>query len=310
MAAQIDLLNVLADAGVERLRDGRKEVSGACPAHEQRTGHPDSHPSWSINKTTYLHFCQSCHYKGTLTQLLVDLLGSAPVDLEIDLKQQSFLRQMAQVREDPNEVIEPIIPILTDWTLYHDLGDVPDRLLNFKMLQRSAIDRYEVRWNSDTRQWVLPIRSSTGQLLGAQYRQKDNVLTLPQGMEKQSTLFGYSQMVTYDFCALVESPLDAVRLFGLGIPAVSSLGSWVSEDQCRLLARAFSTIYLALDDDKAGHQGMDFVAPLIRRQGSAVVYWNYLDLKDEDGVKAKDLGDVASDDSLLQSWYRTRTMGL
>src|SRR5215510_11584528 len=105
MAKTLDLLSVLADAGIQHLRDGRKEISGACPAHTERTGHPDSHPSWSMSKTTYLHFCQSCHYKGSLTQLLVDMLGSAPVDLEIDLKQQSFLRQMAQIREDPAEVI-------------------------------------------------------------------------------------------------------------------------------------------------------------------------------------------------------------
>ena len=90
-------------------------------------------------------------------------------------------------------------------------------------------------------------------------------------MEKSTTLFGFSVMSQHDFCALVESPLDAVRLFGEGVPAVSSLGAWVSEEQIRLLSRAFSTVYLALDDDKTGHQGMDYIAPVLRRYGSAVV---------------------------------------
>ena len=309
MATTPDLLGILSDAGIERLRDGRKEIAGACPKHEERTGHVDHKPSWSINKFSYLHFCQSCHYKGTLTTLLVDMLGSAPVDLEVELKEQSFLRQMAEVRKDPTEVLDSVIPDLTDWTLRNVLRSVPDRLLRFRRLKRWAIDRYEVRWNHDTKQWVLPVRTPAGKLIGAQYRQKGNVLTLPKGMEKSVTLFGYSAMTQYDQVALVESPLDAVRLYGHGIPAVSSLGSWVSEDQVRLLARAFSTVYLALDDDKSGHQGMDFVAPYLRRHGSAVVYWNYTGLVDEDGNRAKDVGD-ASEKALMMSWYHTRRWGM
>ena len=157
MATTLDLLGILTDAGIERLHEGSKEIAGACPKHEERTGHPDHRPSWSINKFTYVHFCFSCGYKGNLTGLLVDLLGSAPVDLEIELKQQSFLRQMAKVREEPDELLEQVIPDLTDWTLRNILKSVPERLLKLRKLKRWAIDRYEVRWNHDTRQWVLPV---------------------------------------------------------------------------------------------------------------------------------------------------------
>ena len=106
----LDLLTTLSDAGIQRLHEGPKEISGACPMHEERTGHPDHHPSWSINKFSYLHFCQACQYKGTLTSLLVDILGSAPEDLEQDLKQQSFLRTMADVRAAPTQVLERCRP--------------------------------------------------------------------------------------------------------------------------------------------------------------------------------------------------------
>ena len=87
MVMEVDLLGALVEAGIDRLHEGRKEISGACPMHLQRTGHPDIHPSWSINRFTYLHNCLACGYKGTLTSLLVDLTGSAPEDLEIALKQ-------------------------------------------------------------------------------------------------------------------------------------------------------------------------------------------------------------------------------
>lgn len=306
----IDLMTVLADAGVERLHEGPKEISGACPQHEERTGHADRHPSWSINRFSYLFFCQACQYRGTLTQLLTDLLGSAPEDLERDLKQQSFLRTMSEVRAAPVQVLEPVTSTLTEWTLRYTMKDPPQRLVDFRQLRMSAIATYEVRWNTDTRQWVLPIRSSVGQLLGAQYRQKGNVLTLPAGLEKSTTLFGYSVMSHYDYAALVESPLDAVRLFGLGIPAVSSLGAHVSAEQCRLLARAFSVVYMCLDNDKAGRQGADYASSTLRRLGAASVPWDYDGLLDEDGRRVKDVGDVALDADIIDSWERTKRCGL
>jgi hypothetical protein len=273
--------------------------------HTQRTGHPDHHPSWSINRFTYLHNCLACGYKGTLTSLLVDITGAAPEDLEITLKEQSFLRKMQEARADP-ATVEATANTLTEWSLANEMVDVPERLLAFRQLRRQAIDAYQVRWNRGTKQWVLPVRSPSGVLMGAQYRQTGSVLTLPAGMEKGTTLFGYSQMCQHDCCALVESPLDAVRLFGLGIPAVSSLGAWVSQDQVRLLARAFSTIYLALDDDTPGRKAASIVSPLLRRQGAAVVAWSYHGLVDEEGKKAKDVGDVADDQALLAAWAQTR----
>lgn len=302
---RIDLVRYLADAGIQRLHEGRKEIAGACPMHVKRTGHADAHPSWSINRTTYLHFCQSCGYRGTLNSLLVDLLGSAPEDLETVLNEQAFLRKMAEVRADPDEVLEPVFN-LTEWGLANLLRDVPRRLLEGRRLRREAVDAYQVRWNAESRQWVLPLRSTDGRLIGAQYRQTGNVLTLPATVEKALTLFGYIQMTQYDHCVLVESPLDAVRLYGLGVPAVASLGAWVSAEQVRLLARTFTTVYMALDDDAAGHKGTDIAARGLHKQGAAVVSWSYHGLVDEDGRKAKDVGDVADDDALLEAWARTR----
>lgn len=302
----IDLFRYLTDAGIQQLRDGHTEISGACPAHTKRKGHADTHPSWSINKTTYVHNCFSCGYKGTLNSLLIDVLGSAPEDLEQQLHQQSFFRKMAEVWADPTEVLEPVLN-LTEYGLMHLMGDVPDRMLQGRWLHRDAINVYQVRWYKETKQVVLPLRApQTGNLIGAQYRQTGSVLTLPPNMEKATTLFGYQQMSQYDWVALVESPLDAVRLYGLGINAVSSLGAWISAAQIRLLARTFTTIYMALDDDDTGHRGAEIATRGLRKQGAAVVAWSYRGLTDEEGHKAKDVGDVPDDEALLASWQHTR----
>jgi hypothetical protein len=306
----LDVLTMLSAAGVQGLRDGRREVEGLCP----NPLHNDTHPSWSINKTTGLHHCFSCGYKGTLTALLVELTGVAPPDLENQLKTQGFLRSMQKVREHPEEVIDPVLPYLNDWSLMNELVDVPSKLLTFRRLVRHAVDQYQVRWQPDTKVWVLPLRSpQTGELLGAQLRKVGTVLTQPKGLPKSTTLFGYRQVYDQDYAVLVESPLDAVRLFGLGIPAIASLGAWVSTEQVNLMARCFAAVYIALDNpaiDKAGREGGEQVTAMLRKRRCAAIPWRYDGLLDEDNKPAKDVGDVPSDDALLTAWDRTQRWGL
>ena len=302
----LDLLRVLEQAGVQRLYDGRTEISGLCPNPQ----HNDTSPSWSINKTTYLHHCFACNYSGTLQGLLTELTGSAPPDLEMTLKSEGFLQQMAKARVNPEDTLADTVPLLTEWSLANLLSHVPDKLLALRKLLRHAIDFFQVRYDKEAREWVLPIRSPAGALWGAQYRRVGAVMTRPTGIEKSMTLFGLSAIQRYDEAVLVESPLDAVRLYGLGIPAVSSLGAFVSDEQVQLLARNFGTVSLALHNDKAGRPGACSAPRALRRRGAAVIPWRYEGLVDEDGKRAKDPGDVANDDMLWAAWERTRRMGL
>jgi hypothetical protein len=275
--------------------------------HRKRTGRDDRHPSWSINRKTYLHSCFSCGYKGTLTDLLIDLTGSAPADLEMNLNKESFLRRVTEARAAPEEVITPE---LTDWVLDNRTDPVPERMLGLRWLKRPAIDQYQVRWMRDTKQWLLPLRGIDGTLIGAQYRQKGSVFTLPTGIEKSKTFFGYHQVKLYDSAVLVESPLDAVRLAGLGIPAFSPLGAWVSHEQVQIMSRLFSHVFLALDNDKAGKSAEAVVIPMLHKAGCPAIKWDYTGLKDDEGKPAKDIGDVPDDAALLGAWDRTRRWGL
>lgn len=305
----MNLREMLETAGIQGLRESSKQIHGRCPMHLKRTGREDRHPSWAVNKSTFIHGCWSCGYSGTLVSLLVDLTGSAPVDLEDSLRQDSFLRKMAENRANADALLAPVTPILTEWALVNVMKAVPSKLLALRWLKREAIDVYQVRWDSDTRQWVLPLWDTRGSLLGAQYRQKGSVYTLPEGMNKSVTFFGYPQVKEFDYAVLVESPLDAVRLFGLGIPAFSTLGAWVHQEQVRLMARLFSYIVLALDNDKAGHDAEAVVIPMLKKAHCPAVKWDYTDLVDERGEPAKDVGDVPDDDALLGAWDRTTRRG-
>lgn len=101
-----------------------------------------------------------------------------------------------------------------------------------------------------------------------------------------------------DRIAIVESPLDAVRLYGLGIDAVSSFGAHVSAIQIDLLARYFTDVVLAMDNDSVGRNANQILTRALK--GRCNVYpFAYR------GLSAKDPGDVQSDQDLLDAWNRS-----
>jgi len=140
--------------------------------------------------------------------------------------------------------------------------------------------------------------------MGFQFRQKGIVLNHPSGMEKSKTLFGLHLFKNESQITLVESPLDAVRFYNVGVPAVSSFGASISTEQVDLMARNFRIVILALDDDPAGRRSNEIIHRMLKKRGCVVLDFDYK------GLGVKDPGDVESDTDLLNAWNRSISMNL
>jgi DNA primase len=278
--------------GIEVVRESGGELWALCPGHLERTGKVDSHPSWSINESTYLHFCFSCGYSGSIQSLYQDILGDVPGDLAWELTKQSAISSVNR-----EERYEPTNqgPIISEWTLRH-FDALPDRMLERRHLQRISVEEFEVRWDKVTKCWVLPIRDLAGELMGFQFRQKGTVINHPEGVEKSKTLFGIHLFTDSDRITIVESPLDAVRFHGVGVAAVSSFGASVSDEQITLLSRNFRTVVLAMDNDKPGQAANRFLQGALRSRGCITMDFSYR------GLAVKDPGDVSYDADLRKAW--------
>jgi DNA primase len=292
----LDVVPLLEQAGVHVLYERGDEVYGRCPNPD----HDDSNPSWSINSETLAHHCFSCGYGGSLQGLLLDLTGEFPDDLALTLKTQRFVKRAIEFRED--RIVEQ--PVITEWALGNLLKRVPPKLLALRRLAPEACDYYQVRWDGERKQWVLPIRDADGRLLGAQYRQKGSVQTLPAGLKKSQLVFGFHQATQHHTAAVTESPLDAVRLHQCGMPAFSTLGAYVSREQMDLMASNFRRVVIALDNDNAGREAAEILSRGLRKRRCVPMMLDYSGLTDEDGAPAKDPGDVADDGALSDACER------
>lgn len=296
----LDVLPYLVDAGLEEARQEDEEVHARCPAHEERAGKPDRNPSFWFNPAKGIGFCFSCGWKASFHDLVVRLTGRAPDgDLMLDITEASVIKKLTEAKRE--HFVDDIN--VHQWTLDVRFRDVPERLMAIRRLKTKAVAFFGVRFDPEHRCWVLPIRTPSGELLGWQQRQKGAISTYPKGIKKSVTLFGASEMLQHETLVLVESPLDVVRLWQCGIPAVSSMGAYVSNDQVTLLARNCETVVMALDNDVTGRQQSQRIGPFLRRRGAAVIDWRY------DG-RYKDPGDYESDEDLIAAWKSTLRFGL
>lgn len=299
----MDLMAVLEELGIEKLREGPKEISGRCPAHKRITGRSDSRPSWSINKETGAHICYSCQWRGGLVDLFQEVRGSVPDDLVHDLQVTSISRSIARATEEPEPEVEP------DWDWAHEVSvsvPVPESLREHRHLGPDALAHYQVMWNRERAAWMLPYTHPDGTVYGAQYRVKGAEMNMPEGVEAKASLFGIDKVLEESGpVALVESPLDAVRLWQVGAPAVASFGVWVSAAQVDILSRHFDLVVIAMDCDKAGLEANDRLHQVFSRKGLPHLFFEYATADPTSEEYRKDPGDYIDDKELLSQWNQS-----
>jgi Toprim domain len=292
-----DLVNVLERLGVEVTGLSESRVFGLCPLHEQRVGRPDSKPSWSIDRGLRVHHCWSCGYKGTLSTLIVDILGGTPAWAATWLRDHARQTAISRARGLSRAKETPLGPVGRHRALEDALKgfeDPPDSALAKRRLERFAVQHYGILWDPSEPAWILPIRRENGELLGYQEKPlRGTPMNHPRKLRKRETLFGIEHIGGEDFSTdlmiLVESPLDVVRLYSEGIPGgVSPYGAYTSTEQVAFLRLSYYRILLALDNDEAGWEVTDQLVAQLK--GQRVRILDYV------GTRAKDIGEMTAEE--------------
>ena len=290
----IDVEKVLLGLDLQLYAQRGVEVNGLCPMHKKRTGKEDHSPSWWINSESGAHICFSCGYKGNIFTLVADVKGISYFDAQdyigesVEVPLDTLMRRIKDLPQyvQPEETIAMSEARLAVYT------DPPDIELKKRFLIRGAVKVHGVLWDKSNDAWILPIRDpDNGALLGWQEKGARGRFfrNQPAGVKKSKTVFGVQIMSSSHDLIVVESPLDAVRLTGLGHNSVSTFGAIMSEEQVKILRRA-PKIIAAFDNDKAGHTANEQIRVLARKYGMDLHYFNYR------GIDVKDVGDMTEDE--------------
>jgi DNA primase len=270
------------------------EVNGLCPMHKKRTGKEDHSPSWWINTESGAHICFSCGYKGNIYTLVADIKGISYFDAQDYIGESAEIpldALMRRIRDLP-QYVQPEESIPMSEARLAVYVDPPDIELKKRFLTRESVKVHGVLWDKSNEAWILPIRDpDNGTLLGWQEKGARGRFfrNQPAGVKKSKTVFGVQIMSSKHDLIIVESPLDAVRLTGLGKSAISTFGAIMSEDQAKIMRRA-PRIIAAFDNDKAGHTANEQIRVLARKYGMDLYYFNYKD------IDVKDVGDMTEEE--------------
>lgn len=288
-----NVLACLDELGVEDLRESGDEVHGKCPAHVERTGKQDRHPSWSVNTDTGAHNCFSCGFQGNWIHLATYLLKGTDEDPVAWTRARGGVERAKKILEkhkarsieelDTTENInEASLALFTD---------PPAEALESRGLTLEAAQKFGVLWDPKEGSWIIPIREPyTETLMGYQVKNKRFFLNHPEDMQKSTALFGFNEHDA-DITILVESPLDVVRLESVGIQGgVSSFGVEVSDAQMRLAIDCAPVLIVGLDNDRSG----DRISKKIRDEYSRRVRMRFLSY--EHCPDVKDIGEMSEEE--------------
>ena len=328
LSKRLDLPAALGELDITVTDVDDEEVHGLCP-QQVREGDVPSRSHWSIAITTGKHHCFSCGYGGTFPTLVCEQLGlwlrtRGPKGerLPDTGSGEAWIRErgmdLGAVRElgewDRPAVLEDIQPDMGEHRLAA-FSDPPLDAIKARRLNREAVEQHGVRWDVAKEAWILPVRCPVTEILwGWQLKGQGSRLfrNHPRGVRKSQTLFGLDAARDATEAVLVESPLDAVRLTGLGLHGVASFGAVVSGRQCQLLEARFERVVVAMDNpavDDAGRKSSHELYTALSRR----VDLRFADYGDG-GVK--DIGDMKRDDDVLaavagarHAWRGRRAIG-
>lgn len=276
-------------------REKGNEWKATCPDHYNRLGKMDRKPSWSINNDTGLFNCFSCGFSGTLVDLVMYVTEMSLWEAYRWLRDEGFQTLEIQVRDDA-AVVETETALTNLMETFEDewylFPRPPKRARVSRHITRDSCEHYDLRWNDGG--WCIPIKTYRSALLGYQWKRNSIVDNRPEDMKKSETLFGIDTFPGGDVAVLLESPLDAARLWCCGYDGgLAAFGVYVSNDQLSLITSFTDRVIVALDNDVQGRLQSRELYERLRHAVPTVRFLDYRQCdKREDGKRPKDIGEM------------------
>lgn len=302
MTPEVNIQFVEAHLKVES-RQG-SEYNVCCPIHGER------HASMRINVEKGLWFCHGCKARGGMAKLAKYLgvsyrYNKAEAGMAVLMNKLDLLRKGAPSEAD--------VVLSEDTLKRYSLGQT-----NYwtaprphgRGFHQETVEAFDLGYDPMTESAIIPIRNMWGDLLGVtrrSLRKGSNIKYRdPKGFKKGNHLFAswFVAQAESPTVVITEGPLDCIKVWQAGHPAVAVYGSRVTEKQIMLLRRiGIVTVVFMFDNDEYGEKAIKQCKGYSQDQDSKWHYDPATDLRkffvlkrvSYRGVKAKDPGDMTDE---------------
>jgi DNA primase len=168
-----------------------------------------------------------------------------------------------------------------------------------RRISKESVVKFSLGFSEKQDMVTIPVHTPDGMCVGFVGRSiEGKQFKNTPGLPKSKVLFNLHRIKTSRSVYVVESSFDAIRLDQVGLPAVATLGSNVSNTQIDMLQKYFNDIIVVADNDEAGGNMKD---RLVEKLGSRVTVVQldkqYKDIGDMDDEAIRKI-DVSFDKSI------------
>ena len=260
-----------------------------CPNHANGN---EKHPGCNVycgNSPTIEYGytrCFVCGYSVHLWQLVADCLDISENEAKDWLVENFGSLDTYYIPDLPKIDLKPIeeqkidVSILDTFESFHPY-------MAFRGLTEDICKRFKIKYDPKTQSIIFPVFDRHNNL---KYLTRRSVIKKQFIIDKnadKSNLFLLNEVlkINSDRCIVVESQIDALRLWINGFPAIATLGSNLSEEQMKEINNTPIRFWItAFDNDTAGYHGYTLFKKMIRKDVFLI--------KGEIPINKKDIGDL------------------
>ncbi len=261
-----------------------------CPYHNNNRT-----PAGEIDKKDGTFFCFSCHHVTGLTEFVMHMSNRTYFEAARFIKSKET---ETSIEKD----IDKALYKKPEFTMFDELvlkrlhnnllaSDRARNYFNYRKINKDSASKFSLGYSEKQDMVTVPVHSPDGLPIGFVGRSiEGKEFKNTPGLPKSKTLFNLHRVKSSGTVYVVESSFDAIRLDQVGLPAVATLGSNVSNIQIELLQKYFNDIIVIADNDEAGG---NMKTKIVEKLGSrvSVIQLNkqYKDIGDMDDTSIKEL---------------------
>lgn len=259
-----------------------------CPYHNNNRT-----PAGEIDKNDGTFFCFACHHVTGLTEFVMHMSNRTYFEAARFIKSKET---ESSIETD----IDKALYKKPEFTMFDELvlkrlhnnlisSDRAKDYFTYRKITKDSASKFSLGYSDKQDMVTVPVHSPDGLPIGFVGRSiEGKEFKNTPGLPKSKTLFNLHRVKSSGTVYVVESSFDAIRLDQVGLPAVATLGSNVSNIQIELLQKYFNDIIVIADNDEAGG---NMKTKIVEKLGSRV---SVIQLNNQ----YKDIGDM--DDKSIQ----------
>ncbi len=262
--------DILQKAGVRQLKPTHEGFTCACPFHN------DSSASFAIRDDgLYICYTAACGETGNLYSLLTKVGGYTREQAEKIAEFTPVKGDLARVKTVPkwkDRFKKEEVELLRESALVVYTAFCPKYMLR-RGFTKETLKHFQVGYDRETAQVVIPIRNRQGLLAGFLRRNTNKeaklryIVDVPKG-ERSGVLFNFHQVKPGQGLIIVESVMDVMWLWQHGWEnAVALLGTTLTKKHERMLSRGFDHFVCMLNSDESGRAATVKFGKRMRKYG-------------------------------------------